>query len=420
MRVLYLNPDRGIPVLGDKGASVHVREFITALAAQGHEVTLACANAGAGNAPPPAQMIELAPDADAAAADALARERVARDLPAEALDDRITRRELARLRYDRDFAARVGAALEARALRPQVIYERHALFHCAGADLARTLGVPRLLEVNAPLIEEQARFRGLALRAQAQMAEQASFRGADVIVAVSAQVADHVASTGVDRARILTLPNGVDTTRFHPDADGARIRRAWDLGAAPVIGFIGSFKPWHGVGFLIEAFAEIARHHPDARLLMIGEGPELENARTRVAALGLTGRAVFTGRVPHADIPACLAAMDLSAAPYLPQPDFYFSPLKVVESLAVGTPVIASRIGQLEQLVDDGATGALFTPGDRAEFTRKACDLLADPALCRAMGRRARARAERDFSWDHTVRLAMEAARRAIARRRAA
>lgn len=417
MQVLYLNPDRGIPVLGDKGASVHVREFITALAAQGHKVALACATAGAGNAPPPARLIELAPEAGDAA---LAAEQVAQGLPAEALDDRITRRELARLRYDRDFAARVTAGLAPHAFQPEVVYERHALFHCAGADLARALGVPRLLEVNAPLIAEQAQFRGLALRSRAEAAEQASFRGADVIVTVSEEVADYVASTGIPRARILTLPNGVDTARFHPDADGARIRRDHHLGTAPVLGFIGSFKPWHGVGFLIEAFAGIAQRRPDARLLMIGEGPELDSARARIAALGLAERAIFTGRVPHADIPAYLAAMNLSAAPYLPQPDFYFSPLKVVESLAAGTPVIASRIGQLEQLVDDGTTGVLFTPGDSGEFTRKAGDLLADRARYRAMGAQARARAVRDFSWDHTVRLAMETAQRAIARRRAA
>ncbi len=417
MKILYLNADRGIPVLGDKGASVHVREFIAALAGAGHEVVLACASLGEGNAPPPARLLHIEPGAAQSELDAACR---AAGLPQTAQDERLTRRELARLAYDRSLTPRVREALSDIGFVPDVIYERHALFHGAGARLARELGIVRLLEVNAPLIAEQERFRGLVLKSLAEEAEARSFRGADAIFAVSQEVAAYISSTGIAPSRIHTVPNGVDLTRFHPAADGRTLRARLGLGSERVIGFIGSFKPWHGVGFLVEAFARLAAAVGDVHLLCVGEGPELEASRAAIAAHGLERRATFVGRIPHVEIPAYLAAMDVSLAPYLPDPDFYFSPLKVVESLACGTPVIAARLGQLEQLVDHGDTGFLFAPGDAPDLLAHLGALFADPRRHARMRQAARTRAERDFGWNRVVERMTAEAARLIARRRAA
>lgn len=400
MKVLYLNPDRGIPVLGDKGASVHVREFTTALAALGHEVLLLCATLGEGNARPPAQVVELpAGNSDTLLND----ERVRRGLARSILENRTARRELARLAYERNFGAQVEAILMNLGFRPDLVYERHALFHCAGADIARKFGVPRALEVNAPLIAEQEKFRDLCLKELAIAAERSSYFGADRIIAVSKEVSEYIASCGVPRERIATVPNGVDTSRFRPDAGGEAVRARLGLGADPVIGFIGSFKPWHGVDFLVDAFAAMASQNLTLRLLCVGEGPELESARRATAARGLNGRTVFTGRIPHIEIPAYLAAMDISVAPYLPNQDFYFSPLKVVESMAAGTPVIAPRVGQLEMLIEDGETGILFASGDRDDFVEKTLSLVGDVPRRRRMSTVARARALSLFSWEQAV-----------------
>jgi glycosyltransferase involved in cell wall biosynthesis len=417
MKILYLNADRGIPVLGDKGASVHVREFITALAAAGHEVVLACASLGEGNAPPPASLVHLP---CVASDSALAAEAQAAGLSQTVLGERLARRELVRLAYDRGLCAQLRAELDAIGFVPELIYERQALFHAAGASLARELGVPRLLEVNAPLVEEQERFRGLFLKSVAQGAEQRSFRGADAIFAVSQEVAAYIGSTGIAPARIHVVPNGVDLRRFHPAADGRAVRARHGLGSARVLGFIGSFKPWHGVGFLAEAFARLARQRQDVHLLCVGEGPDLEATRAAMAAHGLAARASFVGRIPHAEIPAYLAAMDVSLAPYLPDPGFYFSPLKVVESLACGTPVIAARLGQLAQLVEHGRTGFLFAPGDASDLLAHLQELLADSSRQAAMRQAARARAEQDLGWNRVVEQVTAEGARLVAHRRAA
>ena len=401
MRVLYLNFDRGIPVLGDKGGSVHVRAVVSALARLGHDVTLLCSRAGSGNAAPPGRLIELAPAVDAAAVAETARRHGLGDA---ASGTAALRRELEVLAHDRTLPARALAALHAGGVRPDLIYERHALFHRAGAALAAALGVPRILEVNAPLAEEAARHCGLMLRDLAQAQEAESWRAAMLAIAVSEPVRVHLRVAGVPDGRILVAPNGVDTRLFHDDpAAAAAVQRAHRLGDDPVAGFVGSFKAWHGVDTLIDAVARLRAIRPRLRLLAVGEGPMLAAARDEAAARGLGEAVVFTGAVPHAEVPAHLAAMDFSVAPYAAQPGFYFSPLKVVESLAAGRAVVAPRIGQIAALVDDGTTGLLYPPDEPQACAAAMRRLLDEPGLCGRLGAQAAVRARATWDWTALV-----------------
>ena len=405
MRILYLNLDRGIPIQGDKGASVHVRAFVTAATSLGHEVALVCPTLGDGNPPPPATILHL-PDRGDETDIALACRGAG--LAPDAPDDKTTRRELARLAYDHTIGDRVLASLAAARFRPDLVYERHALFHRAGADIAERLDVPRLLEVNAPLIEEQRRFRGLRLEAAARAAETDSYRRADAVIAVSRSVAQHVADVLGSADRVHVVPNGVDLPRFaNVTAKGREIRRQFGLGRERVVGFIGSFKPWHGVAFLLDAFAGLVSRFPDLHLLAVGDGPERGAVEVRVAALGLAGRVILPGRIPHGDMPAWLGAMDLTVAPYLPLPDFYFSPLKIVESLAAGRPVVAPDLGEIGELVADRATGLLYRPGDVVSCQDALATMLDDPALRTTLRNTARsAVAGRD--WRDVVRHSLQ------------
>src|SRR5262249_7297316 len=159
-----------------------------------------------------------------------------------------------------------------------------------------------------------------------------------------------------------------------------------------------SLKPWHGLEFLVDGFGKIVAHRPDTALLVVGEGPCLAELQTRVAHDRLERHVILTGRVPHADIPGYLAAMDVTVAPYTAQDGFYFSPLKVVESLAAGRPVVAPQLGQLTDLLQDDVTGLLYQAGDRKAFVERMLELLNDPLRLQIMGRAA-ATAGKDFGW---------------------
>ncbi len=404
MKILYLNFDRGIPVLGDKGASVHVREFVRAAADLGHELVIACTRRGEGNTPPPAGIAEFPIDDQPQAIEA-ERRRLGLDGPVA--DGPVLRRELARLAHDRSLAALVLASLAAREFQPDFIYERHALFSSAGAELARRLECPRILEVNAPLADEQKAYRGLALETLGRRMEAESFGAADAVVAVSDRVASYVRSVAAPSARnVQVIANGVDLGRFAAaDASRDRIRSGlgWNEDAC-VLGFVGSFKPWHGTDRLFDVYESLTTTHPAVRLLGVGDGPELAGLRARAAASTAGGGVALVGRMPHADIPAWTAAIDVVVAPYHAAGNFYFSPLKVVEALACGRPVVAPRVGQLDDLVEHGRTGWLYAPDDAAECRRAIARLVEDPALRIAMGRAARASVAHR-GWDQVVRM---------------
>lgn len=408
MKILYLNFDRGIPVLGDKGASVHVREFVRAAADLGHEVTVICARLGAGNAKPPAEIVELAPQQDTSATRMLAESL---QIDATGLDATLVSGELAKLIYDQSAAERVMAVLQEQCFRPDFIYERHTLFSSAGIDIARRIGCPRILEVNAPLAEEQKRFRGLRLESIARRMEANSFEAADSIIAVSEAVGDYVQSLLTDdEQRVHIVPNGVDLRRFAAgqlNREEVRSRLGVDAKTG-IIGFVGSFKSWHGTDFLFEIYRSIAPMR-NVHLLAVGDGPRWGELYGKVASSSCRDTVTLTGRVPHAEIPAWTAACDVVVAPYHAAVDFYFSPLKVIEALACARPVVAPRIGQLVELIEDGRTGLLYQPDDAQDCTKAITTLLDDPERRVAMGAAAQ-ESVGARGWDRIVMRVLELA----------
>lgn len=385
MRIAYLCADFGIPIRGYKGASVHVRQMAAALDTLGHEVRIFSPNLDGEN--------EVAARLQAIGATGLPTvcSRVVRG---------IAPRRYPRLDKEvRDLAYNV--TLYRRALahfvswRPHAIYERYSLFNVAGLALARRLGVPHVLEMNAPLRLERARTKGLSLDVMARLIERRLCAGSDAVLPVSRALYRYALEHGARPPHTLLLPNAVDTRRFHPLAHGWAARKRWGLGRdAFVVGFAGSLKPWHGTDLLLDAFATLRRHQPAARLLIVGEGPEGEALRQRAADLGISDATVFTGTVAHDEMPETLVAMDVGVAPYRQVPDFYFSPLKVYEYMASGRAVVASDAGEIASLVRDGQTGLLCPPGDAAAIANALVRLARDGNLRARLAAGARMEAE--------------------------
>src|SRR6266545_6194944 len=139
-----------------------------------------------------------------------------------------------------------------------------------GMEWARDRRVPGILEVNSQLIEEQAAHRELHDRAGADRASRRTFLAATAIVAVSRDVAGYVERFPEARGRVHVIPNGVDPTRFAPELVPPRREST----RAFSIGFVGSLKPWHGLPLLLESFEAFHGRHPDALLMVVGDGPE--------------------------------------------------------------------------------------------------------------------------------------------------
>jgi glycosyltransferase involved in cell wall biosynthesis len=402
MKILYLCLDRGVPVLGTKGAAVHVRAMVSALVREGHEVTLVAPRLTRGGEQAAfldAVVRHLPPD------DAV-REAVAR---LHALDDHLGARtgvvnEVRRLLYDGVVVEALMPELEADP--PDAIYERLSLLGTSGARLARHLGVPHLVEMNAPLALEAGAYRRLQLTELAERVEVDVIAGASAVLAVSQAVADHAVEIGADRARVHVLPNAIDPELFAPRAPDPAARAA--LGAGPddvLLAFVGGLRPWHGVEALPELLERLVDDGRRVRLVIAGDGPLREPLERAFAARGLDRRVRLTGAIPHDAVAMLVSQIDVAVAPY-PRLDheFYFSPLKLFEYMGAGAAVVAARVGQVGEVVEDGVTGLLYPAGDAEALASRCARLVDDQGLRRALGAAAAQRIHEGFTWDHNAR----------------
>lgn len=364
MRLLYVALDQTVP--GTLGGSVHVQAVAEGLAELGHEVHVATTPAGAW---PPG------------------------DVRWHALSPPLGQRVL---RW-----ARTGAvAALARQIGAEAIMERYYNFGGEGVVAARRLGVPAVLEVNAPIVDypasAKARLDRVLVVEPMRRWRERLCRITDLFVTPSPEVLPD----WIDRRRVLRAEWGADTRHFRPDAAGV-LPFTRDPDRILCV-FAGAFRSWHGTAHLTSALARL-HGSGDRRFgaLLIGDGPE--RAAAERAARDVPG-IVFTGAVPHAQLPAYLAAADIGVAPFdtaRHRPlrlGFYWSPLKVFEYMACGLPVVAPWLPRLATLVEHGREGWLYDPAAPRALDA-ALVALADAALRRRLGAAARARVVRDFSW---------------------
>jgi glycosyltransferase involved in cell wall biosynthesis len=360
MRVLYVNADRGIPLAGHKGASVHVRQTIGALAAKGAHVVVAAATS-----------------------------KVPERFSCPVVVPQIPRCEGPR--FGRAVSQALGG-LRFPAGMFDVVYERYSLWSTAGLQLARRLGVPLVLEVNAPLVLESQQFRTLGNPGLARRVEREMFRGADLVLPVSSTLGRYIAGIRKSTDGITVTPNAVDTELFKPRerVDGSAL-------AHEVI-FIGSLKPWHGCGDLLAAMPRVLRAVPDARLTFVGDGPERAQLEAEVARLGLGSAVRLVGAVPHEQIPDWLADAAIGVAPYPPLENFYFSPLKVGEYLAAGLATVTTVLGDLADTVRPEESCLLVEPGRPEQLAEAIVRICREPQLRARLGNAGRQIAVRSLS----------------------
>ncbi len=285
--------------------------------------------------------------------------------------------------------------------KPDAIIVRYNLMHFSAPLVGKLKKIPLILEVNAPMVYEMKHFvhKGFHLPLLPNWIEMLNLKLADRITVVSTALKRFFADQGVPEDKMSVVPNGVDVERFHPDVDAGEVKRQYGLHDKLIIGFVGSFHYWHGVEYFEEMIADLIRKYPDIHFLLVGEGPLRKGLQENLRAQDLLKNVSFTGYVPYEQIPAYLAAMDIAIAPYPPIRKFYFSPLKLFEYMATGLPVVASRVGQIAEIIKDGYNGLLFEPGNTRECIENVSQLIESKALRQNMGLAAHQTIHQNYSW---------------------
>lgn len=379
MRIAYICADHGVPVFDwKKGCSIHVQEIVRALTQLGHSVDLYATNIG-GVVSEDLKGLKII------------------ELPSFDRSLNRAEREIAQLRNNQGIRAALtkGGPYD-------LVYERYSLWSFAAMEYAADYGIPGALEVNSPLIKEQAQFRGLVNWVSAKQVAERCFASASSVFAVSDAVADYLEQEFEVSENVSILPNGVDADRFIDVC----LDRNQHTGRFTV-GFVGSLKPWHGVDALVEAFATVHRQAPNSRLLIVGDGPERPSIEKQIAKLNLNGATTLTGSVNPAEVTRLLGEMDVGVAPYPKIRKNYFSPMKVFEYMAAGLPVVVTSAGQLGHIIRDECNGLLCEPGDIGALSEALFCLMRDPALRTRLGRRARRDIEDEHTWQDVASRAL-------------
>jgi glycosyltransferase involved in cell wall biosynthesis len=374
MRILYCAIDQTVP--GSVGGSVHVTAVAEGLAALGHDVHVLVSP---GDGPFPSGRVHW----------------TAMTPPLGAKELRWARR---------------GAVRKiAEALEPDVIMERYYNFGGEGLAAATVTRALSVLEVNAPVVDypgsPKAKLdRALIVEPMRRWRDRLCAQ-ADLIVTPAASILP----PGTPADKIVELEWGADTDRFTPDAKG---RLPFERPKGVVAVFAGAFRSWHGAADFVRAMRLLADRQVDGiSAVLIGDGPE--KPRAEMDAKGL-GNVLFTGAVPHDRMPACLASADIGVAPFdvsAHKPlalGFYWSPLKIFEYMAAGLPVVAPAGGRMSRLVGHDREGFLYEPATPPALA-DALARLVDPDHRYPLGRAARDRAVREYSWQAHCR-ALEAA----------
>lgn len=257
------------------------------------------------------------------------------------------------------------------------------IFAVTAAFLAN---VPVVIASRRELAGDRSRFEQWGIRLACQMAS--------AVVANSQAAGSRLTGLFTDNSRKVRLvPNAIDLSAFRAEHAAESVRRL--LGFAPgtpLVGVLAMLRVEKDLPTFLRAAALLRSSDPETRFVIIGEGTERKRIESLIRELEISASVLLLG--DRCDVPDLLAALDVFVLSSVTES----FPNAILEAMVMGRPVVATRVGGIPELVEDGKTGFLVLPGDASAMAQRIQQLLLDPALRRSMGDAGRLRAQRDFS----------------------
>jgi glycosyltransferase involved in cell wall biosynthesis len=381
--------------MGRSSQAMHIRSLVEALQADGHEVTIV--------SPPGVDPLSAAGMMPFLRSGDRARgfQRIWKYLSCECPQFVF---EIFELLYNLFLPFRLLPALWRQP--DAVLYERHAYFMFMGVLVGKWLKRPVVLEVNE--LAGFTRARGLIMERLARRIDAWVFSHADHVICVSRVLADEAQQRGANAARVHVLPNAIDPNRFRSAELKDSLRPRLGLEGSIVIGHVGLFYRWDRLDVLIEVAKNIRDAHRDVRVLLVGDGPEMDNLRETAFRLGMEREVIFSGPVPRDDVPAYIDAMDICV---LPDSNAFGSPIALFEFMAMGKPCVVPDLGPMRDVIDDKVTGIMFPHADYRALQKALLRLVEDSALRNQIGAQAKKTVFERHTWAANARFVVQFAR---------
>lgn len=305
--------------------------------------------------------------------------------------------ELLEILYNALALAKLARRVKAK--RPDLVYERYALFLVSTVWYCRAKRIPVIVEVNDSAVVD--RVRPLLLKNVAAALERWVFRNASGLIFVSQRFADIVQRNYGEIAPIIVSPNAVDMRDYETSMSSrTRTREKLSIGKCVLFGYVGGFHQWHGIGWFVKEITPELKRYKDLKLILVGDGPLFANIKDYIRGERLEDRILLTGRLSHNSIPDVLNALDFAV---LPDANEYQSPMKLFEYMASGIGVVAPDTEPIREVVSDGETGWLFPLGDRRKCIDKIVEVSRDGQARRNVGAAARAYIRSHRQWKNNV-----------------
>ena len=299
-----------------------------------------------------------------------------------------------------------GAVVEIERAQPDFIYQRYSRFSWAGVEASLRTGRPLFLEYNGSEVWVGRYWDRIGSLGLLERYERLNLAAAARVFVVSEVERQNLLRAGVEDEKIVVNPNGVDAERFQPNIGGGQARE--ELGIEQdetLVGFDGTFGPWHGVLALAEAI-KLMPKDARVRFLLVGSGVLRSEVERILREANVEQRAILTGAVEHERVPVLLDACDVLASPHVPLEDgsdFFGSPTKLFEYMAMGKGIVASRLGQIGDVLKNEETALLVEPGNARELSEAILRLTDSVQLRERLGAAARCEAIARHTWTHNA-----------------
>ncbi|ROL62282.1 glycosyltransferase family 1 protein [Bacteroidetes/Chlorobi group bacterium ChocPot_Mid] len=295
--------------------------------------------------------------------------------------------------------------------QPNFLHKHHHDFHYGGAWLKKHLGLPFILHVDGIEYWVKKNWGKLYFSHLLRWAEDTELEASDAIIVISDSLKRQLVEYGVNGDKIHVVPNGVHPDQFYPEIGDKGLKKSLGLEDRFIVGYTGTFGRWHGVEVLAESVKHIVKRIPNAVVMFVGDGdlrPKIEEITKRD---GVFDKIMITGFVPFTDIPHYLSMFDVAVSPCINNDDneFFNSPVKLFEYMAMGKPIVASSVGQQGVVIENGVNGLLHEEKQPEELAERIFEIYSNKDLADRLGKEARRRAIEKHDWKFNAQAILDA-----------